>query len=216
MLKISAEIRKEFGRKTEPLREKDIVPAVLYGPEIKTQSIELDLKEFNKVFSEAGESSLVSLSLEGKEFSVLIHQVQTDPMSGKIIHIDFYQPILTEEVEVEVPLEFEGEAGALKDLGGTLYKGFQEAKIKALPQDLIHEIKVNVEKLKTFDDVILVKDLEVPKGVKILKDPDEIVARVVPLEKVEEELEKPIEEKVEEVEKVEAERKEEPEPEEEK
>ncbi|GAI38315.1 unnamed protein product, partial [marine sediment metagenome] len=105
--------------------------------------------------------------------------------------------------EVAVPIVFEGEAPAVKELDGTLVKEIQEVEIKALPQNLPHEIKVSIENLKTFEDEILIKDLKLPEGVKIQKEPNEIVAVVTSPEKVEEELEKPIEEKVEEVEEVE-------------
>jgi len=208
MLTLKAKIRKELGKKIKKLKKQGLLPAVLYGPKIKPQPIEVDLKEFEKVYETAGESSLISLQIEDKKFPVLIHEIQKNPVSGKTTHIDFYQPILTEEVEATVPLVFEGEAPAIKELGGTLVKEIQEVEVRALPQNLPHEIKVNVERLKNFEDEIFIKDLEVPEGVKIQKEPDEIVAVVTPPEKVEEELEKPIEEKVEEVEEVEKEKKE--------
>lgn len=209
MITISARKRADLGKKSDNLRSSEILPAVLYGPETKSQPIEINLKEFKKVFSEVGESSLMSLEFEGKKLFVLIHEVQKDPISQEFIHVDFYQPILTKEVEVKVPLIFEGESPAVKDLMGTLVKEFQEIEVSALPQDLPHEIKVNVEKLKTFEDEILVKDLILPNGVKVLKDLEAIVAVVLPPENVEEELEKPIEEKIDEVEVVEKEKKEE-------
>ncbi len=197
MINLSAEIRKEG--KLKDLRDKGIMPGVLYGPKVKSVSVEVDLKDFKKVYEEAGESSLISFKVGEKEFLVLIHEIQKDSVSGEFIHVDFYQPILTEEVEATVPLVFEGEAPAVGDLGGTLVKGFQEVEVKALPQNLPHEIKVSVEGLKTFEDEITIKDLKTAEGVKIMKEPNEIVVNVVPLEKVEEELEKPIEEKVDEV-----------------
>lgn len=197
------------AKKRSDLKSNDTLLAVLYGPETKNQPIEVSLKDFKKVFSEAGESSLISLELEGKKFFVLVHEVQKDPVSQEFIHVDFYQPILSKEVEVKVPLVFEGEAPAVKDLSGTLIKEFQEVEVSALPQNLPHEIKVNVLNLKTFEDEILVKDLELPAGVRVLKDPETIVAAVLPPQNVEEELEKPIEEKVEEVEVIEKEKKEE-------
>lgn len=210
MLTLSAKIRKDLGKKVKSLRKQGILPAVVYGPKLKSLPLEIDLKGFEKVYQEAGESTLISLEIEGKKAPVLIHEVKLDSLTGKPIHVDFYQPRLEEEVEVTIPIIFEGEAPAVKDLGGTLVKNIHEVEVRALPQNLPHEIKVNIEKLKTFEDDILVKDLPVPKEVKILKEPDEVVASVAPLEKVEEELVKPIEEKVEEVEKVE-EKKEEPE-----
>ena len=232
MLSISAKIRKELGKKVKSLREKGVLPAVLYGHKIKNLNLELDLKEFEKIYKEAGESSLIKLEVKNQksktelpkeakvkkrtessspvdEFLVLIHDIQFDHLTQKLIHIDFYQPELKEEVEVTVPLIFEGEAPAVKDLGGTLVKNISEVEVKALPQNLPHEIKVDIGNLKTFEDNILIKDLIVLKEVKILKGPEEIVAKVTQPEKVEEELEKPVEEKVEEVEKVEKKPKEE-------
>ena len=223
MLVLKARIREKVGKKVKMLRKQDILPAILYGPKTKNLPLEMNLKEFEKVYKEAGESSLISLQVsDGKDLStrtssepqsnssgqvkkilILIHEVKKDQLSEKPIHVDFYQPILNKEVEVTVPIIFEGEAPAVKELGGTLVKEIQEIVVKALPQNLPHEIKVNIGSLKTFEDEILIKDLKVEEGVKIKREADEIVAVVTPLEKVEEELEKPIEEKVEEVEKVE-------------
>lgn len=230
MLTLSAKIRKELGKKVKNLRKKGEIPAILYGPGIKNLPLEINSQEFEKVFKEAGESSLIKLKIKNlpstepkilvrgkkpskenkfptrqvktKEFSVLIHDVKTNPLTLKPIHIDFYQPKLKEEVEAQVSIVFEGESKAVKELGGTLVKNIFEVKVKALPLNLPKEIRVSIEKLKTFDDEILVSDLKLPKGVRVLKDPKEIVAFIAPPEKVEEELAKPIEEKVEEVEKV--------------
>jgi len=216
MLNLSAKIRKEVGRNTNPLRAEGKLPAVLYGPNVKNLSLELDYKSFEKVYQEAGESSLVSLKVKGekKDYQVLIHDIQKDPLTGNFLHVDFYQPSLTKKTEARVPLVFIGEPEAIKNLGGTLVKNIKEVEVKALPQNLPHEIKVNIEKLKTFEDHIKISDLEIPEGVEILKDPEEIVALVVPPTKVEEELEKPVEEKVEEPEKVEKKEKKEEEEEE--
>lgn len=194
MLTLSAKIRKDFGKKVKALRKKGIIPGVLYGPETKALCLEVDLKEFEKVFRQAGETSLISLDLDGEKekFLVLIHAVEIDAISQKPIHVDFYQPRPGEEIEASIHLIFEGEAMACKELGGTLIKNIYEVEVKALPQNLPKEIKVNIEKLKTFEDNILVKDLIVSKDVKILKDPEEMVALVAPPEKMEEELQKPI------------------------
>ena len=212
MLSLSAKIRKNLGKKVKVLRKKGVLPAILYGPKIKTaQPLEIEEKHFEKVYKEAGESTLISLEIEGQKqkIPVLIHEVARDPLTEKPIHVDFYQPRLEEEIEAKVSLVFEGESLAVKDLGGTLVKNISEVEVRALPQNLPHEIKVNIENLKTFEDNILIKDLKIPEGVKVLKEPEEIVAQVLAPVKVEEELVKPIEEKVEEVEKVEEEKEEE-------
>ncbi|TSC74990.1 MAG: large subunit ribosomal protein L25 [Parcubacteria group bacterium Gr01-1014_30] len=229
MLTLAAKKREDVGKKVKALRKKGFLPAVLYGPKVKAAPLQVGLKEFEKVYFQAGESSLISLEVhpvrnsegsshtsslrdrqrkisngaEGKKFQVLIHDVERDPLTDKPIHVDFYQPDLEKEVQAKVPLVFEGDSLAVKELGGTLVHNISEVEVKALPQKLPKEILVQVVSLKTFEDHILVKDLVLQEGVKILKEPDEIVAQVVPPTKVEEELEKPIEEKVEEVEKVE-------------
>lgn len=211
MLNLKSKPRTEQGRDNARLRQNGQMPAVLYGPGIKNQNLALDIKEFEKLYRQAGASSLVSLSIDGQKdnFMVLVNDVDTDPVSGAFLHADLYQPDLTKEIEAKVPLVFEGESAAVKDLAGTLVKNISEITVKALPADLPREIKVDISKLKTFEDTILVKDLGAAGNVKLLKNPDEIVALVTPLEKIEEELEKPIEEKVEDVAQVEKEKKDE-------
>jgi large subunit ribosomal protein L25 len=211
MILLEAKIREKTGRKIEQIKQAGRIPAVVYGHKVKNINIDVDCKEFLKVFKGAGESSLFELLIDGEKDKrpVLIHEIQKNPVSDEIIHIDFFQASLKEEVEVDVPLVFEGTSLAVKELGGTLVKSIPELKIKALPQNLPHEIKVFIDRLKTFEDHILVKDLVLPQGVKVLISPDEIVASVAPLTNVEEELAKEIEEKVEDVEKVEKEKKEE-------
>ncbi|MFC1789564.1 50S ribosomal protein L25 [Patescibacteria group bacterium] len=209
MISLSVKNRKDVGKNLNNMRSKGLLPGVLYGPKMKTSHLEIDAKEFEKVYKEAGGSSLISLQ-DGKEkHLVLIHDVQLNPLTLKPTHIDFYQPSLKKEIEAKVPLVFEGEAPAVKELGGTFVKNISEIEVKALPQNLPHEIKTDITKLKTFEDDILVQDLKVPEGVKILKGAEDIIAFVAPVEKVEEELAKPAEEKIEEVEKVEKEKKEE-------
>jgi large subunit ribosomal protein L25 len=211
MISLNAKVRTLLGRLTNNLRSKDIVPAVVYGPEQKNASIEVASQEFLKVLKEAGESSLIDLMIEGEKTKrqVLVHEIQRNPVTDQIIHIDFFQPSLKQEVEVTVPLVFEGVSFAVKDLGGTLVKNFNEVDVKALPQNLPHEIKVNIELLKNLGDHIMVKDLVIPKGVEIMKKAEEIIVSVAAPQKVEEDLATTVEEDVSKVEKVEKAKKEE-------
>lgn len=186
--------------------EEENVPGILYGPGIRNTSFEVNGKELKSIYKKAGESALVSLkSKDGKEnYSVLFHEIQIDPITEEIIHVDFYQPDLKEEVEVAIPLIFEGIAPAVKELGGTLVRNMTEIEVKSLPANLPQNIIVDVSALKTFDDLIKVENLSVPKNVEIMKNMDEVISLVVPAEKIEEEMEKPTED----VESVEVEKKE--------
>ena len=194
MLTLKAEIRKISGKSVKTLRQKGVLPAVLYGPGLKNSlSLEVNLKEFEKVFMEAGESSMISLEVGGKKSPVLVHEIERDGISGKLIHVDFYQPKAGQMIETKVPLVFEGLALAVKDLGGTLVKNIQEVHVRALPENLPHQILVDISGLKTFEDNILIKDLVLPEGVKIIREPQDIIAKAVPAQKIKEEEVKPVE-----------------------
>ena len=205
MFTLKAKLRGEKGRDTQELRESGLIPAVLYGPGVENKNLAVDSKEFYKLYRQAGGSSLVSLEVEGEKnkFMVLVSDYDTNPLNSQVTHVDFYQPDLTKEIEAEVPLVFEGNSVAVTDLGGTLVKNISEITVKALPADLPREIKVDITKLATFEDVVTVKDLSVSDKVELMKNPEDIVALVTPVENVEAELAEAIEEKVEDVAQVE-------------
>ncbi len=179
MLKLNAKPRTAFGKKTQSLRAEGLVPAIVYGGKNKeTQSISLDLPEFKKVLTKAGESTIISLSVDGKGQDVLIHDVQSDPLSGFPIHVDFYVVSQDKELEVAVPLVFEGVSPAVKDLGGSLVKVLHELEIRALPKNLPHDITVDISSLTNLDSQILIKDLKLPAGVESVLDVEEVVAAI--------------------------------------
>ena len=201
-LELNAQIREVSGKKVKTLREKGVIPAVVYGAGHKPVSIQIESKQFEKVFKIGGESTIIKLKTGEEIKNVLIHDIARDPVKDNIIHIDFYEVRMDQVITTEVPLVFEGESPAVKNLEGTLVKNLTEVEIEALPKDLPHEIKVDISILQTFDDHIKISDLKLSQGVKILEDPEEVVALVTP-PRTEEELkeleEKPVE-KIEEAE----------------
>jgi large subunit ribosomal protein L25 len=214
MLELSADLRQETGRKNKQIREQGLIPAILYGHKVKNLTLLVKTLDFERAYQEAGESTLIKLKINTpqkqaeKERIVLIHQVAKNPVSDKIIHIDFYQVKMDEPIKVEVPLVFVGQSPAVKETDGVLIKSIQSLEVEALPQDLPHQIEVDISSLKTFDDNIYIKNLELPPRVKIEAQAKEVVASVIPPRtKAElEALEQAPEEKIEEV-KVEAEEK---------
>jgi large subunit ribosomal protein L25 len=192
MTSLTAKLRKQKGAALKAGEIAETVPAILYGSGIENISLEIDKKSFLKIFREVGET-LIDLDVEGKKYSVLIHDTQVQPLTQELIHVDFYQPNLKEEVETEVPIELIGEAPALK-LGGTLIMNMKEISVKALPKDLPSKIIIDVSSLNTFEDAITAKDIKLPVGVTIeIENPEEVIVQVVEPENVEEELAKPIE-----------------------
>lgn len=198
---ISAE--KRGDDKVKKIRKNKKIPAVIYGSDFESLAIAVDELEFNKVFEQAGESSLINLSIEGaKKEKVLVQDVQKDPVTLNVIHIDFYKVNMKEKIKTAIPIVEVGESPAIIDLEGTLVTNKDEVEVECLPADLIPEIEVDLSVLKTFDDTIHVSDLKVPAGIEILDDPDEVIFLIQPPRSDEElaELEEEVKEDVESVE----------------
>lgn len=179
MIGLKAQPRELKGRKTKKIKEQGLIPAVVYGHGFKSRSIQVLALDFKKVFKETGESSLINLEIDGaKPIKVLVHDLQRHPLKDSLQHIDFYKIKEGEKIKVETRLKFIGEALAVKELGGVLFHNLDKVEIECLPEDLIHEIEVDIFVLKTFEDIIRVKDLNVPSGVKILDEAEEMVIQV--------------------------------------
>lgn len=166
--------------KGEKVRAEGILPAVIYGAGGKTESLSMIYTDFEKLFREAGEASLIDLKIDDKDAGkVLVHEVQYDPVRGHMIHVDLIRVNMSKPITAFAELKFIGEAPAVKELGGTLVHNINEVEIKCLPKDLISHIDVDVSLLKTFDDVIKVKDLVLANGVEVVSLHTEDVLAVV-------------------------------------
>ena len=160
------------------LRNKGVLPAVVYGRSQESTPISVDLKTFKKLYHTVGESAVISLTGLGAPKDALIHEVAFDAVSGEPLHADFYAIEKGQTVTVSVPLEFEGIAPAVKDLGGILTKVMHELEIECEPKDLPQAVHVDVSKLVTLEDQIKVSDLKLPASAKISVDADEVVAMI--------------------------------------
>ena len=176
-LTLKTEKRGVFGKSLGEARKKGKLPCVLYGAKQESTPLFVDLGEFKKVWKKAGESAVIKLSLSTSSIDSLIYDVQTDPVSKEPVHADFYVVDMTKKTTAVVPLEFVGEAQAIK-LGGTLVKVIHEVEVEALPLDLPHSLEADVSVLKTVSDKILIKDIKAPAGVEFLAEPEEMVAFV--------------------------------------
>lgn len=177
MLKLKVS-KREAAEKIEEIRSAGLIPAVFYGPKEAAQSIKIVAADFDKVFREAGESTMVTLDLDGAEHETLIHDVDFHPVKGTPMHVDFYVVEKGKKVTVHVPLEFTGVAPAEKTLGGTLVKVMHELEIEAMPKDLPHEIVVDISVLVDFDAQIHASDIKLPSGVALVTEENEVIALV--------------------------------------
>ncbi len=200
MLNLKLKKRKTTGRKVKKLRQDKILPGVLYGSDLKSTPIKVDYKKFEKAYQKGGESTIFDLELGKKDMKALIYDVQYDSLTGDFQHVDFYKIKKGEKIRVEIDLKFVGTAPAVKKLGGSFISNLDQIEVECLPKDLIHEIEVDISVLETFEDAIRVKDLPVPKNIKVLQEQNEVVAKVVEAveeEEVLEEIEEDVAEQVE-------------------
>ncbi|MDD2807161.1 MAG: 50S ribosomal protein L25 [Patescibacteria group bacterium] len=178
-LQLTASLRELTKKKSGQLREAGKIPAVLYGHKLESKNLTLDYIAFEKVLKGAGESTLVDLAVDTTApVKVLIQDYQQDPRSGKILHVDFYQVRMDEKLTTEITLKFINEAPAVKELSGNLFTNMHHLEVECLPQYLVHEIEVDLSVLKTFDDVIHVKDIKLPEGLEVLSVPTDVVVMV--------------------------------------
>src|SRR3990167_3483509 len=159
-IELKADKRTIMGKQVRSLRNSGFIPAVLYGKGQETLSLQVPIKEFHKVLKEAGESTLVYVHVGKDTYPTIIHDVAKDPVKDDIIHADFYKVSLTEKIKTKVPVVFVGESSAVKDLAGIFVRNINELEVEALPQNLPHEILINISVLKNFGDRITVSDLK--------------------------------------------------------
>lgn len=174
---LEATPRKITGKQVKKLRREGILPANVYGKDIKSESLQLPLSEFQKVFTEAGETGLVDLKIGTKTIPVLIHNLHTDYRNTPL-HADFFKVNLKEKVTAMVPVELSGEAKAVVDNIGLLEKITNEIEVEALPTELPENVPVNIEHLALVDDQITVGDLKAPSGITILSDPTLVIVKI--------------------------------------
>lgn len=178
-ISLPAQVR-DASVKAKVLRRQGLIPAVYYGTGQKTVSLTVPYKDFGKVYEKAGESTLIDLDFGGKSTKVLIHSIQFDPVRDSYEHVDFIYVDMKKEITANVPLEFTGEAPAVKDLNGVLTISKYEVEVKCLPENLPHSLSVDVSGLVDFHTSIHIKDITLPSGVVILDDPSLTVVTVTP------------------------------------
>lgn len=170
-IQLVATVREKISsKKLVRARKEGKIPAVVYGNKVAPQMVWVDFLTFAKVHAVAGESSIISLSLPKGKKSVIVQELEHDAMSNRVSHIDFFEVSMDQELEARIPLEFINESPAVREMGGILVKTLEEVEVTCLPKDLPHAITIDLSILKDFSTHVQVKDLVLPKGVKILTD----------------------------------------------
>ncbi len=175
---LNASVREETGKKVKKLRKQGLLPASVYGKDVKSKSLALPVKEFMKVYDKAGATGLVELKYGNESQHVLIKNVQIEPLTRGPLHAEFHAVKLTEKIKANVPVELVGESPAVANNVGILLQTLNEVEVEALPIDLPDKIEVDTNKLSDVGQQITVGELAIPEKVVILTDANEIVVKV--------------------------------------
>lgn len=161
----------------DEIRAKGAVPAIFYGPKEAATSVVANALELEKVWKAAGETTIVRLAGVGEEKDALFKDVQFHPVTGKMVHADFYVLEKGKKIEISVPLHFEGVSPAEK-AGHILVKALHELEIEVAPAELPHHLLVDIASLQEVGDHVLAKDVKLPPSATLKTDPEEIVASI--------------------------------------
>ncbi|MCS7220847.1 MAG: 50S ribosomal protein L25 [Anaerolineae bacterium] len=180
-IELRAQPRSLIGRKVRQLRRQGLVPAVVYGRNTPTLTIQVEENALERVLRRAGFTHLINLQIEsdGSPVSamVLVREVQRHPIRRNLLHVDFYRVVMTEKLRVEVPIRLVGEAPVVAT-GAMLIQNLDAIEVECLPADIPEVIQVDVSGLTDPSQSISVADLVVPPKVTVLSDPKAVVVSV--------------------------------------
>lgn len=170
--------RSVIGKQVKALRRQGKLPGVIYGRHLQPIPILLDLREASRTLVGISPSTLVVVDVEGEQHHTLVRERQRDYIQGVLTHVDFLAVSMAEKLRASVPVELHGEAPAVKTLNAILVPGADSLEVECLPVDLPERIVVDVSGMEKIGDVIYVRDLVVSEKIKVLEDPDTILATI--------------------------------------
>ena len=180
-MKLTVQVRTATGKEVKKLRREGQLPAVVYGKTLETPVLLSCLKnDFIKVYRTAGYSTPIEL-VGGVDQLVLLQDMQLDPVSDEVLTVDFLAVNKNEKVSASVPVVLVGESKVEKLNEGKVQQVKDTVEVEAFPQDLPHNIEVDLAQIETANDVIFVKDLKLSDKVKVLDDGEQPVITVVEL-----------------------------------
>ncbi len=186
MLTLEVHARAEADS-ADVLRKRGVVPAVFYGPKQEATSISVDARRLQHVWKEAGETTIVTLKGIGEDKDTLIHDAQFHPVTGKLLHADFYVLEKGKKIKISVPLVFEGAAPAEKS-GHIVVKALHEVEIEVAPAELPHHLSVDLTKLVDVGDHITASQIKLPASATLITHGEEIAASVTEFKEEKEEI----------------------------
>lgn len=173
--------REVVGKKVRMLRREGIIPVHLFGKGAPSQSLQLDAGALRRVLPQAGANVPITVEVEGQEgqSTCFVREVQRHPVTSELLHVDFLSVDVSQTITVEVPVILDGRAPGVENMGGILLQPAQTLPVEALPMDVPASFHLDVSGLDDFEKSLRISDIEVGPNVAILRDEEEMVARVV-------------------------------------
>ncbi len=184
---LNATKREVTGKQVKALRRAGKLPAVIYGRHTEPISINLEAHAASQALAKLTSSSLVTLNVDGTEYPALVREKQRDFIKNTLLHVDFLAVSMTETLHANVRVHFIGMSGAVKDFNAVMVHNLEQLEVECLPNDLPERIDVDITSLEKPGDSIRVREVQVPDTIRLLNDPDTVVA-VATFAKVEEEV----------------------------
>jgi large subunit ribosomal protein L25 len=207
-IELEVATREVLGKKVRFLRRQGTTPVHLFGHGIESEALQCDTAQLQRVLAQAGRTKLVDLKLDKakKPRKIVIREIQRDPQTGDLLHVDFYQVRMAEKIKVEVPIVLVGEAPALKLKENMLVQDLTSLTIESLPDEIPASVELDLSLLTEVEQLIRVKEIILSEGVTVLTDPEHTVVKISsrPVEKIEEVVEEEVVEGVAEEEAAEA------------
>jgi large subunit ribosomal protein L25 len=197
-LSLKAHSRDITGKSVRFLRREGIIPLHLFGHGIESVTLQSETTGLEKVLTAAGETRLISLTInkERKTRPVLVREIQRNPITGILLHVDLYQVKMDEKIESEVPLVLTGKAPALDDKSNMMLQELNVLNIESLPDKIPAQIKVDISSLTAAGQVKRVRDLSVEPDIMVTTNPDTVVVAIIMRHEEKKVEEKPVTEEV--------------------
>ncbi len=173
------------GKKVKNLRNQGLIPMNMFGYGIDSQALQCDLPQLNKILPVAGTNIPISINIDGEttdtsETICFVRELQWDPISDKLLHVDLYRVDSSRTVTIEVPITLTGTSEAIINMGGTLIQPVSSVTVQGLPLDIPTEFVLDIAILDGFDKSILISDLKADDAIELMNPEDQMVARVLP------------------------------------
>ncbi|MFC2014697.1 50S ribosomal protein L25 [Chloroflexota bacterium] len=177
---LSANTREILGKKVKVLRRQGITPVHLFGNNIEPLPLQCDTAELKQVLARSGGTGLISLKLgkTRKTRNVMAREIQREPTTDELLHVDFYQVRMEEKIRVEVPIITVGEAPALKVKENFLAHELNNLTVECLPDEIPNRVEIDLSSLTEAEQAIHVSDISLADGITVLTNPEQMVVKI--------------------------------------